>query len=150
MRISSFTKAIFNGKLHFLCSENYEIFDFDKNRYGGGAACYIRSDISFKLNSFLPNKTENITFDILTPHPKPITIGIIYKPSSQFKFLDIFEENLPKLNTSYCEIYFLDDFSINLFENSKYVINKSSSDNKNLDSFTKKHHEYCTLSSWNN
>ena len=36
--------------------ENYEIFRFDRNRHGGGVACYIRSDVSYKLNSFLPNE----------------------------------------------------------------------------------------------
>ena len=80
--------------------ENYEILRFDRNRHGGGVACYIRSDISYKLNSFLPNEVENITFDILMPHTKPITTGIIYRPPNQSTFLDIFEENLPKLNTS--------------------------------------------------
>ena len=79
------------------------------------------------------------------PQMKPITVGIIYRPSNQSKFLDIFEENLPKLNTSYHEIYFLGDFNINLFENEKYVFQKSSSNNKNLDSFIKKYHECCTL-----
>ena len=29
-------------------------------------------------------------------------IGTIYRPPNQSKFLDIFEENLPKLNTSCC------------------------------------------------
>ena len=32
--------------------DNYEILHFDRNRHGGGVACYIRSDISYKLNSF--------------------------------------------------------------------------------------------------
>ena len=35
--------------------ENYEILRFDRNRHAGGLACYIRSDISYKLTSFLPN-----------------------------------------------------------------------------------------------
>ena len=113
--------------------DNYEILRFDRNRHGGGVACYIRSDISYKLNSFLPNEIENITFNILMPHTKPITVGIICRPPNQSKFLDIFEENLPKLNTSYHEICFLGDFNINLFENGKYVFHKSSSNNKNLD-----------------
>ena len=125
--------------------ENYDIFRFDRNRHGGAVACYIRSEISYKLNSFLPNKIENIAFDILMPHTKPITIGIIYRPPNQSKFLDIFEKNLPRLNSSYREIYFLGDFSINLFVNGKYVLDKSSSNNKSLDSFTKKYHDYCTL-----
>ena len=79
------------------------------------------------------------------PHTKPITIEIIYRPPNQSKFLDIFEENLPKLNSSYREIYFLGNFSINLLGNGKYVLDKPSSNNKNLDSFTKKYHEYCSL-----
>ena len=38
--------------------ENYEILHFNRNRHGGGVACYIRSDISYKLNSFLPNEIK--------------------------------------------------------------------------------------------
>ena len=79
------------------------------------------------------------------PHTKLIAVGIIYRPPNQFKFLDIFEENLPKLNTSYREIYFLGNFNSNLFENGKYIFHKSSSNNKNLDSFTKKYHKCYTL-----
>ena len=76
---------------------------------------------------------------------KLITIGIIYRPPNQSKFLDIFEENLPKFNKSYRETYFLGDFNIDLFDNRKCVFGKSSSNSRNLDSVTKKHHEYCTL-----
>ena len=124
--------------------DNYEILCFNRNPYGG-VACYIRSDISYKLNSFLSNEIENITFNILMPHTKPITVGIIYRSPNHSEFLYIFQENLPKLNISYREIYFLGDFNINLFENGKYLFQKSSSNNKNLDSFTKKYHECCTL-----
>ena len=91
------------------------------------------------------NDHFNITFDILMPHTKPITVGIIYRPQNQSKFLDIFEENLPILNTTYGEIYSLGHFNINLFKNGKYVSQKSSSNNKSLDSFAKKYHECCTL-----
>ena len=38
--------------------ENYEILRFDRNRHGGGVACYIRSDISYKLNPFLPDEIK--------------------------------------------------------------------------------------------
>ena len=77
--------------------ENYEILPFVRNPHGGG----VRSDISYKLTSLLPNEIENIIFNILMPHTKPITIGIIYGLPNQSEFLDIFEENLPKVNTSY-------------------------------------------------
>ena len=67
--------------------ENYEILLFDRNRYREGAASNIRSDISHKLNSFLPNEIENITFDILMSHTNPITIGIIYTHQISIIFL---------------------------------------------------------------
>ena len=38
-------------------------FAFSTEIGRGGVSCYIRSDISFKLNSFLPNEIESITFD---------------------------------------------------------------------------------------
>ena len=125
--------------------ENYEILRFDRNWHRGGFVCYVRSDNRYKLNSFLPNEIENITFDVLMLHAKPITTGNIYRHPNQSKFLEIFEENVCKFITSYHKIYFLGHFNINLFENRKYVSNKSSSNNKNLDSFTKKYHECCTL-----
>ena len=67
--------------------ENYEILCFDRNRHRGGVACYIRSDISYKLNSFLPNEIGNITFNILMPHTEPITTEIIYRPQINLNFL---------------------------------------------------------------
>ena len=125
--------------------ENYEILQFNRNRHRVGVACYIRSDISYKVIFFLPNGIESITFDILMPHTKPITIGIIYRPQNH-RFVDIFEENLPKFNTSYREMYVLGHFNINLFENGRYVFDKFSNNNKKLDWFTKnKYREYCTL-----
>ena len=64
---------------------------------------------------------------------------------SQLELFTDSQISLPKLNTRYCEIYVLHDFNINLYENRIYVFDKSSSNNKNLDSFIKKYHGYCTL-----
>ena len=69
--------AVLNSEIYI---ENSEILCFDKNRHEGGVACYIRSDISYKLNYFLPNEIENSTFNILMLYTKPITIGITYIP----------------------------------------------------------------------
>ena len=44
-------------------------------------------------------------------HTKPIT-EVFYRPPNQSKFLGIFGENLPKLNASYREIYFLCDYIV--------------------------------------
>ena len=58
----------------------------------GGVACYIRSDISYKLIFFLENEIKTIPFDILMPHNKPITIGIIYRPQISLNFLIILKK----------------------------------------------------------
>ena len=71
---------------------DYEINRFDRNQRGGEFACNIRSDISYKLNSFLPTEIENTTLDILIPHTKPVTNGIIYRPPDQSRFIDTFEK----------------------------------------------------------
>ena len=123
-----------------ISTENLEILLFNGN-WHRGVACYI----SYKLNSFLSNEIVNITFNILILHMKLITIGIIYRSPNQSKFFDAFEENLLKRSTSYHKIYFLEDFNINLFQNGKYVFEILPTNNKNLDSFTKKYHECCTL-----
>ena len=92
----------------------------------------IRSDTSYKLIFFLQNEIESITFDVFMPHTKPITIGINYRPPNQSISFDIFGENLPKFNTSYREIY-LGNFNVYLGGF------KSSNNNQNLNSFTKRH-----------
>ena len=61
--------------------------------------------------------------------------------TDQSNFLDFFEENLTRLNTRCRETYFLGDFKKSLFENAKYVFNKTFSNNKNLNSFTKNYLE---------
>ena len=49
----------------------------------GGVASYIRSDISFKLNYFLPNEiVERVSHSM--PHTKSITTGIIYRLFTDF------------------------------------------------------------------
>ena len=64
--------------------DNYKLLRFDRNRYGGGAACYIRNDLSYNILSFVfPCETESIFFEILLPDSKQVIVGIIYWPPSQ-------------------------------------------------------------------
>ena len=60
--------------------DGYNIVRNDRNRNGGGVACYIRNNICF-------NNIENIFIDLLFPKTKPISVGIIYKPPSQRQLL---------------------------------------------------------------
>ena len=47
--------------------ENYKILGCDRNRHGGGVACYIRNCLSYNILSVFPCEIENILFEILLP-----------------------------------------------------------------------------------
>ena len=63
----------------------YSIAWNDRNRKGGGVACYIRSNICYSSKTWLSDNLENIFIDLLFPNTKPISVGIIYKPPSQIQ-----------------------------------------------------------------
>ena len=67
--------------------DGYVIVRNDRNRKGGGVACYIGNNICFNLKACLSNNIENIFIDLLFPKTKTITIGVIYnKPPNQTRF----------------------------------------------------------------
>ena len=51
----------------------------DRNRNGGGFACYVRADLCFNSRNIFSNSIEHVLFDLLTPKVKPISIGIFYR-----------------------------------------------------------------------
>ena len=81
------------------------------------------------------------------PKTKPISVGIIYKPPSQSKFLQQIIKEFEALDLDH-EIYVLGDFNINLLFGDKYILNKSS-DNKNLDKnllpAIRRYKEFCSM-----
>ena len=44
--------------------DNYKILRCDRNRLGGGVACYIRNDLSYNILSVFPCEIEYISFEI--------------------------------------------------------------------------------------
>ena len=94
----------------------------DRNRKGGGVASYIRNNICFYLKTCFSNNIENFFIDLLFPQTKSITIGVLYKPSNQTRFLEqiITEFETLDLND---EHYVPGDFNINLFKG-KYIFEK--------------------------
>ena len=60
-------------------TDNYKILRCDRNRQGGGVACYVRNDLSYNTLSVFPREVENIFFEILLSNSKPITVGTIYR-----------------------------------------------------------------------
>ena len=105
--------------------DGYNIVRNDRNRNGGGVACYIRNSICFNRKSCFSDNIENIFIDILFPKTKPISVGIIYKPPSQGQFLQQMITEFEALDLDN-EIYVLGDFNINLLFRDKYVLNKSN------------------------
>ena len=105
--------------------DGYNIVRNDRNRNGGGVACYIRNNICFNRKNCLSDNIENIFIDLLFPKTKPISVGIIYKPPSQSQFLQQIITEFEALDLDN-EIYVLGDFNINLLFRDKYVLNKSN------------------------
>ena len=80
--------------------DKYDILRCDRNRHGGGVACYIGNDLSYKVKLYFSKDMENIFFELLFPNTKPIVVGTIYGTPNQTNFMDIFNENLSKVDTN--------------------------------------------------
>ena len=98
--------------------DNYKILHCDRNRQGGGVACYARNDLSYNTLSIFPREVEN---------SKPITVGTIYLPPNQSNFLEILNDKMSKIDSVNNEIYILGDFNINLYRNDSYILAKKIS-----------------------
>ena len=96
-----------------------------RNREGGGIACHIKTIISFNYHRSLSENFENILIVILLPKSKPITLGIIYRPTDQSSFIDDFNIALKELASQGNEAYFLGDFNIIFFFERQYILKKS-------------------------
>ena len=60
--------------------EGYVLLRKDRNRHGGGVACYIRNDICFNVIDIFPTEIESIFVDILLPKSKYFGVGDFYRP----------------------------------------------------------------------
>ena len=78
--------------------DDYKILRCNRNRYGGGVACYIRNDLSYNILSVFPREIESVFFEILLPNSKPITVGTIYRPPNQSNFLEVINESMNRID----------------------------------------------------
>ena len=101
--------------------DQYDLLRCGRNRHGGGVPCYIRNDIIYNVKSYLPKDIENIFFELLLPNTKP---GKIYHLQNQTHFMEVFNENLSKVETDNGEIYIYCNSSIILWQNSHYFFQK--------------------------
>ena len=126
--------------------DDYKILRCDRNRHGGGVACYIRNDWSYIIISVFPSQIESVFFEILLPNSKPITVGTIYRPPNQSNFLEVQNKNMIKIDSISNETYILGDFNINFSLNDSYVFSKKDMlNNKSIPSDLKSYYEFCTF-----
>ena len=109
--LSKLDNSIFDLEIEI---DGYNILRFDRNRHGGGVACYVRNDLSFTKRNYFPHDIETIFIEIFLPKTKPMTVGIVYRPPSQTSFLETMNEHFYKLDTINKETYILGDFNISL------------------------------------
>ena len=48
--------------------DEYDLLRCDRNRHGGGVACYIRNDLSYNVKSHFPKDRKHIFWIIITKH----------------------------------------------------------------------------------
>lgn len=60
----------------------------DSNRHDGSKACYIKNKICYNRNAHISDNIGNILTNLWFPKTKPVSLGILYKPSTQTKFLE--------------------------------------------------------------
>ena len=116
----------------------YNIIRNDRNKHGGGVACYVKNDLCFNTKKIFPNS-------ILIPKVKPIAVGIFYKPPNSNDFLNLLSNSFQQIDLNEKEIYLLGDFNINLFQNGKFLLkeNQSNQVKDPTSSLISKYKEFC-------
>ena len=66
--------------------DGYSNIRRDRNRHGGGVACYVSNLIYYNERTDFSNDFENIFIDILLPKTTPILFGVVYRPPSTLNF----------------------------------------------------------------
>ena len=124
-------KSVLDGEVNIA---GYEIKRCDRNRHGGGVACYIRKDLAFNPREDFSPDIENVFLDIQLPKSKPILVGVLYRPPTASGFLDQLTLAISKtVDFDSQEVYILGDLNINL-------IHKSSDTSNGI----KRYKEFCS------
>ena len=106
---------------HEIQIDDCKILWCDRNRHGGGVACYMGNDLSYNIISVFPREMESVFFEIALPNSKPITVGTICRPPNQSNFLEVLNENMNKIDPISNGIYIFGNFNINLSLNDSYI-----------------------------
>ena len=99
----------------------------------------------FNTKKIFPNSIEHVFFKILTPKVKPIAVRIFYRPPNSNDFLNLLSNSFQQIDLNKKEFYLLGDFSINLFQNGKFLLkeNQSNQVKDPTSSLISKYKEFC-------
>ena len=82
----------------------------------------------YHKTSFCCN-TENFFIDIFLPKSKPISVGVLYRPSYKPDFIEHLNNYLKESKISNTqECYLICDFNVNLLSGNKMILEKQYSD----------------------
>ena len=108
----------------------YNIERADRDRRGGGVACYIRSDLSYNVRNTFSDEIENIFVDIMLRKTKSIS-GVVCRTPDKSEFFELFSEAISNSKDfDNQEVYILGDFNVNVLE---------------CSNVSKKYEELCSL-----
>ena len=129
--------------------DGYSVIRRDRNRHGGGVACFVNNSIHFNERNDFVGDFEHIFIDILLPKTTPILLGVVYRPPNTLNFDELLSNSI--LNASSFdnqEVYILGDTNYNLIDRkNKFILKKGyrwSSDDSNYSTplyLTKKYVE---------
>ena len=142
---SKLDNSILNEELNI---QGYDLLRCDRNRHGGGVACYIKQNICYNTKNIFSTELENIFFDVFLPKTKPFSFGIFYRPPSQNNFLELVSTNFDKLYPESNEIFILGDMNINILHQGKNVLDAKSNTKSNstaITSICKHYMEFCSM-----
>ena len=104
--------------------EGFNVIRNDRSRNGGGVCLYIKNDIAFNVRLDLCNdQIESIWAEILLPKTKPIVIGACYRPQTDTRFFEVFEDTLSKIRSD-LELIILGDFNVDYALKQDHLLSK--------------------------
>lgn len=97
-----------------ICPSGYRTFRADRLRHAGGAAIFVKSNISCKLleTSRSDERVEYLFLEI-SSYGQKILVGCVYRPK-RYISLDVFYSRLEEIAERYTEIIIAGDFNENI------------------------------------
>jgi len=103
--------------------DGYSNIRRDRNRHGGGVACYVNNSIHYNERKDFSGDFENIFIDILLPKTTPILLGVVYRPPKTLNFDELLGNSIANSGSfDKQEVYILGDTNYNLLDRKNKLI----------------------------